>query len=444
MMIDVQHLQKRGNSWRYRRKVPKALREAIGKGEIVEPLGSSEAEALRKYQKVHARVERQLALAAAPKRPAPLSTEMTQLERYRWATKHVAALGLGDDAEREIVAEQIAARYPSDEDHGDPLGVSDTDVALIRELMLGSRQERPKPTLEDAKRLYLKEKVRGNGKKSLELERVFRMLSEAIDLKRPLESLRREDAKEAKEYMFDGKRTASTVDRYLNVVRAVINHAIAEYDLACKNPFMGLEVEHRDKAEPDRRKRRPYTQDEIERVRVRLRDRAAPALLHIWRILEGTGCRLAEVAGLRVVDVHLEHRIPYIDVEWHEDRRVKTKSSWRSIPLMGDALEAAKEAVKAAKGQDKLFPLYCREGGPGAASAALSKHVRAVVKDRKIGPAHSLRHGMSDMLDLTDTSDSVKDRLLGHTKGEARETYGGALEAWLEIAKRALEKAMGY
>lgn len=64
---------------------------------------------------------------------------------------------------------------------------------------------------------------------------------------------------------------------------------------------------------------------------------------------------LAEVAGLRVSDVHLDHAIPHIMVEWHEDRRIKNAVSRRDVPLVGSALGAAKAAVKAAGGAAMLF-----------------------------------------------------------------------------------------
>ncbi|KQU99780.1 hypothetical protein ASD12_18605 [Mesorhizobium sp. Root102] len=432
MLVEVNYLQKRGKAgWRYRRIVPDKLRPVIGKREFLEPLGRTEAEALRAYPKVHAAVERSIVDAMRKLRaPATASSAQpgiakTELERYRWATRHVAEWNLTDPDEVDVMADHLEATGQAD---------------LYRALVVPDRK--PEPTLEDAKRLYLTERVKDDRKKGLELERVFRLVAEAVELSRTLDSLKRQDAKEVRDHMLDG-RSATSVDRYLNVVRAAINHALKEFDLSCKNPFMGLEVGDKDKAEPDRDKRRPYTDAEVKMVRQRVDGHASETLGHIWRILEGTGCRLAEVAGLRVKDVFLDHAVPHIEVEWHDDRRVKTMASRRRVPLLGDALVAAKQAVKAAKGETALFPAYCREGGPASCSAILSKHVRAVVKDPKIGPAHSLRHRMADKLDLAGVQDSVRDRLLGHTKGEAREGYGGGVDAWLQIATDALRAAGG-
>ena len=456
MMIEVQYLQKRGKSgWRYRRKVPPALRAFLGKGEIVLPLGKTEAEALGRYKKAHAEVERHFKDAAlrlrAPSPTSPGAVDTTPLEQYQKAERQIRQWKLDPDWQggggdfdhevvaRDIIAESIADKYPAGDD-GYPLDVSANDAALLRALMRGGREVQPEPTLEDIRKLYLKEKVGDDETKQMELERIFKLIREALGRDRKLNSLRRQDAKEVRDHMLDGRK-ASTVDRYLNVVRAAINHAIREYDLAgMANPFMKLEAAPKDKAEPDRDKRRPFTPEEAASVRERITLKAKPDLQHIWRLLEGTGCRLAEVAGLRTTDIHLDHTTPHITVEWHDERRIKNKVSRRNVPLLGDAMEAARAAVGAAGNSTMLFPAYGRPRGPASASAALGKHVRACVTDPK-ATTHSLRHLMKDRLRLAGVSKSDQDIVLGHSSGSVGEDYGGD-EARLEVAGRALEKAL--
>ncbi|WP_287290304.1 tyrosine-type recombinase/integrase [Mesorhizobium sp.] len=129
---------------------------------------------------------------------------------------------------------------------------------------------------------------------------------------------------------------AATVDRYLNVVRAIIAHRIREFDLVgVKNQFEKLDVADSGR-EPDKRKRLPFTAEQLAATRERVLDRAADDLKQIWRLLQGTGCRLSEITGLRVSDVMLEAQYPHIDVEWHDERRVKTEVSRRKVPLIGD------------------------------------------------------------------------------------------------------------
>ena len=146
-----------------------------------------------------------------------------------------------------------------------------------------------------------------------------------------------------------------------------------------------------------------------------------------------------------LVEMWLEHldeflvgRMRQIDVaallilEGHQEAMRET---------LGETLGAAREAVEAVKDGRVLFPSYCREGGSSAASAALGKHVRVCVSDPKVGPTHSLRHRMKDRLRLAGVSKADQDILLGHSSGSEGENYGYE-EVRLEVAKRALEKAL--
>ncbi|MDR7225056.1 tyrosine-type recombinase/integrase [Aminobacter aminovorans] len=457
MKIDVKHIQKRGKAgWRYRRKIPEELRTILGKREHLVPLGTTEQEALKKYPRVHAEAEK--LLSDAVKRvhgPAP-----TEWGHFRDGITAARKIGFRQDRDlpspagvetdtdwqaRLKAVEKLALKYlPNFESIGDDDDVpeflpTEADTALAQALLLNPSGI-PAPTLEDAKRLYLKERVGDDETKQMELERVFKLVREALGKDRKLGSIKREDAKEVRDHMLDGRK-ASSVDRYLNVIRAVFNHAIREFDLAgVTNPFMNLEAAPKDKAEPDKDKRRPFTLDEVTAITARIMSHAKEDLQHIWITLNGTGCRLAEVSGLRVADVHLDQPTPHITVEWHDDRRIKNKVSRRNVPLIGHALEAAKEAVKAAGNARMLFPAYGRPRGPASASAALGKHVRACVADPK-ATTHSLRHLMKDRLRLAGVTKSDQDIVLGHSSGSVGEDYGGD-DARLEVARRALEKAL--
>ncbi|MER9849606.1 tyrosine-type recombinase/integrase [Mesorhizobium sp. M0106] len=417
------------------------------------PLGKTEAEALARYKKVHGEAEQQLKNAALGlKAPQADSSGVadTALDLFQRADRKIRRWKLDPDwsgsgsdfnqevVAREIIAESIAKKYPVGDD-GYPIGVSPNDTASLRALMLGSREVQPHPTLEDARKLYLEERVGDDKTKQMELDRIFKLVREGLGRDRKLSSLKRQDAKEVRAHMIDGRK-ASSVDRYLNVVRAAINHAIREYDLKVTNPFMYLEAAPKDKAEPDKDKRRPFTLDEAAAIRARIMSTAKEDLQHIWRLLDGTGSRLAETSGLRVSDIHLDHASPHMTVEWHADRRIKNKVSRRNVPLIGDALEAARAAVKAAGNATMLFPAYGRPRGPASASAALGKHVRACVSDPK-ATTHSLRHLMKDRLRLAGVTKSDQDIVLGHSSGSVGEDYGGD-EVRLEVARRALEKAL--
>lgn len=438
-------LQTKAGTWHYRRRLPRDVAPLLGQGEFKRLLGSTEREALRNYPKVNGEFERLVSETRRRSGGPDLST-LTPMELHKLAELRAQELAsttvhIGDQTlpgshpdAVDVIRESFLSRS---EQRQDPV-----EARAVAILSGGGKLSRPAPTIEDARKLYLKERVADDPKKTMELERVFKLVSEALQSDRTLASLKREDAKEVRDHMADGRK-ASSVDRYLNVVRAVTNHAIREFDLTgVANPFMNLEADPtRAKAEPDRDKRRPYTEEEAKAVTARIASHARPDLRHIWQIMEGTGCRIAEVAGLRVADVHLSHAIPHMTVEWHDDRRIKNTVSRRNVPLFGTALQAAKEAVEAANG-GLLFPAYGRVGGPASASASLGKHVRTVVDDPKVGPSHSLRHLMKDRLRLAGISKSDQDIVLGHSSGSVGEDYGGD-EARLKVAERALKAALG-
>lgn len=452
MKVDVQFLQKRPDGrYRYRRVVPKELRVTLGKDNIIIALGRDERKALKAYESANATAEKLLAAARkAARAPAPMSVT-TPLDEFKAARDRLRELGLDAgwdgradpddlDAEaRDVIAEGILKGYQRDSE-GNPIDVALADRALLRALALGGREKRPQPTLEDARKLYLKDKVGDDEKKQLELARIFALVKAALGENKPLLSIKRAEAREVRDHMLDGRKPSS-VERYLNVVRAAFNHAIREFDLAdYMNPFMNLEVGSKDDAEPDRDKRKPFTDEQLAATRERVMLLARADLKLIWRILEGTGCRMSEVSGLRVSDVHLNHAIPHILVEWHDARRIKNAVSRRNVPLIGDALEAAKEAIKVAQGQHMLFVAYGRKKGGSAVSAALSKHVRAVVSDTKV-TSHSLRHLIKDRLRIAEVSTTDQEILMGHSSGRVGEDYGGD-EVRLKVAERALRKAL--
>ncbi|MGX7875116.1 tyrosine-type recombinase/integrase [Mesorhizobium sp. ORM6] len=455
MRLVLKHVQKRGQTWRYRRKVPESLREMLGKGELVAPLGGSEQEAIKRYGRVHEAAERVLADAklrlAEARGQIPPRVE-TPLDRFAKTREAIKALGFDPEApesetewlRRSAAAERLVAGRPTDPETGYPVEVAPEETAVIAALHSGLGRA-PLPTLEDAKRLYLEDRAKRSNSSELTrkkdqqgADRVVGHVVDALRRNPVLTELRRADARAVLAHMLRVINSPSTVERYLNITRAIINHALKEMDLShIANPFMGLEVGSGDEGETAKDKRRSFTKAELVAIRARVNTLSrAPDLKHLWRILEGTGCRLAEVAGARTVDVVVEGELPHIRVEWHEGRRIKTHSSRRKVPLVGEALEAARAALEAAGEGALLFPRYGGDHGATSASAALMKHVRAVVKDPK-AVVHSLRHNMKDRLRVAGVSKVIQDMILGHSSGGVGEDYG-SMEARLKVTTDAM------
>lgn len=173
---------------------------------------------------------------------------------------------------------------------------------------------------------------------------------------------------------------------------------------------------------------------------------ASPELAIVWRILEATGARIAEVTGLRVEDMDVASEFPHIRIEANAVRSLKTDASRRVVPLVGDALKAAQEALEMHRegtlSGHMPFPAYGRKRDSDAASAALMKHIRNVTQEPK-HVVHSLRHNMKDRLVLAEVSALDQNLILGHAvEGVGNAVYGGEARK-LRQTTRALRRAMG-
>ena len=74
-------------------------------------------------------------------------------------------------------------------------------------------------------------------------------------------------------------------------------------------------------------------------------------------LLGETGCRLAEIVGLRLEDIDLENDLIYIRP--NSARRLKNKTSERVVPLVGYAKLAMEQALTQAD-DEWLFPQYIK------------------------------------------------------------------------------------
>ncbi|MEJ1173424.1 site-specific integrase [Agrobacterium sp. CMT1] len=442
MGLTLKHIvSTKAGTFHYRRRIPKDAAEVIGKREFKRLLGQTEREALRNYPKVNAEFER---VVEDARKAARSVTDLTPLEIHRLAKRRASELEAlkvyigsreltGADPEAaDLIRDSVLSK-----------GVPDPVERQAVNLMANKgRIPRPSPTLADAKRLYLHERITGDineKQKALRLERVMGYLAHAIESDRPLDRLTREDAREVRDHMLrDLDMKPSTVRRYVNDIRAVIGFGITEFGLRdALNPFQRLEIRLQTVA---REERSPIPGKTLNAIRTRLEAHAGADLWQIWRILEGTGCRLGEVTGLLVSDVKLEAPVPYLDLVHHAHRRLKTAGSVRRVPLVGEALEAAKEAVTAAGNGTVLFPRYGKVRGADVASASLMKHIRSVTQDTKI-VVHSLRHTMKDRMISARVPDSDQDLVLGHSRGGMGERYGGA-DTRLEVALKAVKVAL--
>ena len=76
-------------------------------------------------------------------------------------------------------------------------------------------------------------------------------------------------------------------------------------------------------------------------------------------LLGETGCRLAEIVGLRLEDIDLDNDL--IHIRPNSARRLKNKTSERVLPLVGYAKLAIEQAQYKAD-DEWLFPQYIKSG----------------------------------------------------------------------------------
>jgi integrase len=445
--VKLKHVDKTETGWRYRRRVPTPLVEVIGRVWFRHYFeAKTEAALFVEYPKAEAAFEKLVKEAKAI-----LSAIESQSPREAWFAAKVEAeilvagvVGLENDEDdydrREVVAESLRG----------VAGKALTITALMD-------PERPAPTytLQDARNIYLKERLGYDEDGRKRLDRVFNRVEKALgDLTElPLSCVKREQARKVRDFMLQSEKkgggtlSPATVERELNLVSAVVSLALTEFDLdkIVANPFEGLPVATGGKEglQNENDKRDPLPAEVITAMRERLSSGAVrlPEIGLIWRMLEGTGCRMSEVTGLLVDDVDVTSDLPHISIRWNEDRRLKTQVSIRSVPLVGDALAATKEALELPREGRALFPRYSGKRGGDGASQVLMKHLRTITTNPR-HTNHSLRHNMKDWLVTADVPELVQNLLLGHTlKGEGNTAYGGP-RAKLVVTTRALKKAL--
>lgn len=444
MIVKLKHIDElAGGRERFRRRWPKDVGKALGETFMQKPIKAREGAAL--VSEHTAMMKTFEVTVAAHRRSDEERARMSPRELWHEAQGEADRLTSGIVGDVEGAEDALAEEAQRN-----------ADKMLYRAIKT-PKAEKPQPTLGDAFALYEETRIDDTQRRDLgnTVKRLRRRAEKALgnpagirlaDLKRAhgnafLKVLQQERTPAGKPL------SAGTIERELSILASITEKALLEFDLAAdvRNPFRKLDVRRpSDAPEVAREKRLPLPDEVIAQVRHRLATKVKnPALPLIWRMVEGTGARPGEIAGLRLEDVHLEEgTTPHIKIEWHEDRRLKTATSIRSVPLIGDALDAAQEAVELAGGGNLLFAHYAGEGGSERLSAIMNKHVRAVSKDKR-HVFYSLRHNMKDKLIASGADQRMENMLLEHSAGGVGDRTYGSEEARLKVAAGVMRKALG-
>ena len=186
-----------------------------------------------------------------------------------------------------------------------------------------------------------------------------------------------------------GNKTA-TIRRRINSLSAIINYAYSELDLDKRNPFTRLFIQNEG---ADVFKRGTFANDQLKWGYDKALSSGSTVKL-LMPLLGETGCRLAEIVGLRLEDIDLDNEL--LHIRPNSARRLKNKTSERVLPLVGYA-KLAIDQVQIQADDEWLFPQYIKSGHCYAthASNAVNKWLK---KDFEGLTAHSLRHTFRDRL----------------------------------------------
>ena len=245
----------------------------------------------------------------------------------------------------------------------------------------------------EALALYLR--LKGVSKGKVFRRGAERNIQSVVDVlgDRPLDGYSSSDAAAYRDYLLKRGLTTNSVKRNFATIRSVINLAIQEYGLDCRNAFSKVFLPDLD----DAKKRKPIPTEiigEIQKECMSIDDEAR----WLVALISDTGMRLSEAAGLHINDIKLDGEIPHIDLKPHAWRSLKTKGSQRQIPFVGASLWAAKRVKATNTASLDAFPKYTSVKGTNAnsASAAINRWLKLKVPEGCV--VHSFRHSIRDRL----------------------------------------------
>ena len=201
-----------------------------------------------------------------------------------------------------------------------------------------------------------------------------------------------------------GNKTA-TIRRRINSLSAIINYAYSELDLDKRNPFTRLFIQNEG---ADVFKRGTFNNEQLKWGYDKAMVSGSTVKL-LMPLLGESGCRLAEIVGLRLEDIDLKNDL--IHIRPNSARRLKNKTSERVLPLVGYARTTIVQAMSQAD-DEWLFPNYVKEGHCYAthASNAVNKWLK---KDFCGLTAHCLRHTFRDRLRAVECPLELVDQIGG-------------------------------
>ena len=266
-------------------------------------------------------------------------------------------------------------------------------------------------------------------------ERAYRYLLNVADDK-CINLYTRKGAISLRDFLITRGLSGSSVVRIFNTIKAIYNFIINEKGINSSNPFAGLYIDRARGVTT----RKPFSMSDLRLIQSKCKS-VPDELRMIVLLVSDTGLRLSEALGLEHNDLHIiNDPIPYVIIQNHPWRRLKTKGSIRKIPLVGNSLWAAKEMKKLEKNKF-VFPRYNQNNytNSNSASAALNKWIKS--EGFKEHSMHSFRHSLRDRLRSVECPIEIADQISGWTFKSVGQGYGNGyclkiLAKWMNLVAK--------
>lgn len=278
----------------------------------------------------------------------------------------------------------------------------------IREGRYFQKQEAQKHTVAEAIERYLEQVTLENPKRVREATiyltwwkknigtYLLSNLSKAVIVE-SREALQKEDVQRGKKFI---KRKNATINRYICVLRVVLNRAVSEWEWLQHNPIRDLS----DLKEPKGRNRY-LTDDERKALLAACKNSENKYLYSIVVLAISSGARKNEINCIKWEDVNLSHKIIVLTKTKNKETRV--------IHLHGEALaEIQRLHSEKSKNQKYVFPASENPDQPIYFRRAWNTAVRRA----KIGDFrfHDLRHTAASYLAMNGANMKDIAEILGH------------------------------
>ncbi len=219
-----------------------------------------------------------------------------------------------------------------------------------------------------------------------------------------------------------------TVDNgFLCGLKALLNHAKKNH-LIRSNPAAGILINAKVKAGE---RMLPYEDEDVARLLAAAERESLPYRRWLPMLAALTGARIGELAALWGTSIVERQGVVGLNITTSPDgATIKNDNSERFVPLHPAIIEAGFVGYARKKGHAPLFYAKpARRGGEGKHPAkGVTNHLAAWIREqgfnnKRIAPAHGLRHFWKSAASRSGIPDSIADAIQGHMDDRAAADY---------------------